>query len=266
MDRDVFLCFAAKDRYNIAEPIVHNLLNYGVNLWYDRHKMIVGENLIVENIINGACKCNYAIIIISSNTINSKCACNEISNLYHRYKTGNVFIFPVLYEILPEDIPDVFIWIKELIFKEVTVKSGAYQLCNHIICKITQDIALELKYNSFDKIISHKSIPKTVCKMIESYNYVDSGNFNSRISILYCMYIVLSENLSISNNDKLIKRIFNRFFDETKLNLSIDYKNLRILENAFYMLFDEYLLQFDKIWIIVLTIISAPFSNLRFPM
>ena len=33
----LFICFSAKDRYVIAQPIVYHLKNYGINVWYDRY-------------------------------------------------------------------------------------------------------------------------------------------------------------------------------------------------------------------------------------
>ena len=122
--RKVFICFSAKDRYNIAQPIVYHLKNYGINVWYDRHEMVMGDDRIKRNIEEGAGKCRYAIIILSSNTLDSICATEEIKILELRYYEGEVVIFPVLYELKPCDIPQKFIWIRNLIFKEVTHATG----------------------------------------------------------------------------------------------------------------------------------------------
>ena len=46
----VFICFSAKDRYTIAEPIVHHLKNYGIDIWYDRYAMVLGDNRIEKNL------------------------------------------------------------------------------------------------------------------------------------------------------------------------------------------------------------------------
>ena len=55
----VFICFSAKDRYTIAEPIVHHLKNYGIDIWYDRYAMVLGDNRIEKNLKEGAENCNY---------------------------------------------------------------------------------------------------------------------------------------------------------------------------------------------------------------
>ena len=70
----VFICFAAKDRYTIAEPIVHHLKNYGIDVWYDRYAMVLGDNRVEKNLKEGAETFKYSLIVISKHTINSKCA------------------------------------------------------------------------------------------------------------------------------------------------------------------------------------------------
>ena len=46
----LFICFSAKDRYVIAQPIVYHLKNYGINVWYDRYEMIMGDDRFKKNI------------------------------------------------------------------------------------------------------------------------------------------------------------------------------------------------------------------------
>ena len=53
-DNQVFICFAAEDRHTIVEPIVHHLKNYGINVWYDRYKLLMGDNRIEKNLKEGA--------------------------------------------------------------------------------------------------------------------------------------------------------------------------------------------------------------------
>ncbi len=44
--KKVFICFSAKDCYNIAQPVVYHLKNYGVDVWYDRYEMVMGDDCI----------------------------------------------------------------------------------------------------------------------------------------------------------------------------------------------------------------------------
>ena len=79
MDNRLFICFASEDRYRITEPIVYHLKNYGINIWYDRYSLVMGDHRIKKNLIDGAMKCKYVIAIISEYTAASKCAMEELS-------------------------------------------------------------------------------------------------------------------------------------------------------------------------------------------
>lgn len=240
----IFICFAAKDRYKIVEPIVHHLKNYGINIWYDRYEMVLGDNRVEKNLIDGAEKCNYALIIISKNTIKSQCAIEEINIIKRRYYSNNVTVFPVLYEISPNSLPSNLIWIKEVIFKEVNRKSGTREICNHIVCKITGDILKQYDYQNIKDIVSLKILPITTITILKSYINIDAANLNSRISLLYASYltIIYSEKHIEHEYIPMISKIYNRLIDENNLNLDIDYRDLWLLENSMCILCNIYLL------------------------
>lgn len=152
MGKSVFICFAAEDRYRIVEPVVFHLKNYGINMWYDRYSLVMGDKRIEKNLIEGASACKYAVIIISEFISESRCAMEELSIIEERYYKGDVTIFPILYELSPDSLPANLEWIKELIFKEANRHSGTYEICNHIACKITSDILQKYKYQNLYSI------------------------------------------------------------------------------------------------------------------
>lgn len=245
MDNKVFICFAAEDRYRIAEPIVYHLKNYGVNIWYDRYSLIMGDNRIEKNLIDGASKCKYAITIISEFTATSPCTMEELSIIKKRHEMGEVSIFPVLYEISPDNLSTNLLWIKELIFKEANRRSGTYEICNHISCKITDDILQEYKMNSIQNIVEYLSdtIPLSTHTILKSYQETDAKNLNSKVALLYSAYITIKVLIKSSNNNltNMISCIFERLFSETKLNLEIDYREIWLLENAICILINQYI-------------------------
>ena len=65
----LFFCFSSKDRHSIVESILFHLTNYGLPVWYDRHKMLLGDERDNKNFDEGVKACNYSIIILSANTI-----------------------------------------------------------------------------------------------------------------------------------------------------------------------------------------------------
>lgn len=240
MIEKVFICFAAEDRYEIVEPIVYHLKNYGISVWYDRYTLLMGDNRIKKNLYDGAQSCKYAIIIVSPNTQLSKCAMEEISIVKENNKEHKVTVFPILYNISPDKLTSELMWIKELIFKECNKHSGTYEICNHIACKITEDILSNYEYTSIISIITHlnNKIPSYTYNILHDYCEIDTNNLNSRVTILYCAYITIKDNIINTNSSLfiLVSKIFTRLFNETKLNLPIDYRELWLLENSICIL------------------------------
>lgn len=241
--RKLFICFSAKDRYNIVQPIVYHLKNYGVNVWYDRYEMVMGDDRFKKNIEEGAGKCGYALIVLSENTIDSVCATEEINILKSRYYKGEIIVFPVLYELKPCNIPSKFDWISNLIFKEVNHTTGTLEICNHIACKITHDILNNCRYKTINEIVnSNLNLPKPIKSLLKKYTKIDNTNLNSRIALLYATYIVIieSSSLSISLFCEVPTKVFERLFTETLLNLTVDYRELWLLENSMCILIEYY--------------------------
>jgi len=238
----IFICFAAEDRYTIAEPLVYHLKNYGIPVWYDRHSLVMGDNRQEKNLDEGAAKCIYAIAVLSENTNESPCAMEELSILENRYRCGNITVFPILYDISPNKIPNKLNWVKELIFKEVNKNSGTRELCNHIACKITSDLLSTGKYKNICEIISSNILSDSTQAIFKSYICVDYANLNSRVALLYAAYLTITHSKIIVSNPiiNMINMIFNRLFTETRLNLLIDYREIWLLENAICVLVNSY--------------------------
>lgn len=243
-DHRLFIAFAAEDRYTIAEPLVYHLKNYGVNTWYDRHSLLMGDSRRHKNLEEGARASSYACIIISKYTEASVCAVEEIEIIRQRYFANDVIVFPVLFEISPEDISNVFHWVKEIIYKEANRKSGTREICNHIACKISENILAHYPVNSISKLMS--SLPahmKLICAILCSYNRIDHANINSRVSLLYAAFLIINHAISFPDNFEVLfaQQVFNRLFSETQLNIAIDYREIWLLENALCILANYYL-------------------------
>lgn len=79
----IFIGYSNKDRYDIVEPMVFHLKNYGINVWYDFHDMFLSDNRYLENFELGIGKSRYIIFILSKNFFKSNCAVEELN--MHRY-------------------------------------------------------------------------------------------------------------------------------------------------------------------------------------
>lgn len=242
--KKLFICFSAKDRFDIVQPIVYHLKNYGVDVWYDRYEMVMGDNRVKKNIEEGAGRCGYALIILSQNTVDSLCATEEINILESRYQKKEVVIFPVLYELKPCDISPKFEWINNLIFKEVNRTTGTLEICNHIACKITHDILDNCKYKTIKEVVDDSicPLPSSAYSLLEKYIKIDNANLNSRVALLYATYIIIVEPPKPTINPlcEVPIKVFERLFAETLLNLTVDYRELWLLENSMCILIEYY--------------------------
>ena len=115
----------------------------------------MGDDRIEKNLNEGASKCKYAIIILSKHTEQSICAMEEITIINQRHCQRNITIFPILYELSPSDIPYKLQWIKNLIYKETDRHSGTLEICNHIACKITEDILKSCRNQNIMDILTN---------------------------------------------------------------------------------------------------------------
>ena len=206
--------------------------------------MVMGDERLAKNIEEGAGQCEYALIILSTNTIESVCATEEIKILESRYQKKEVVIFPVLYELKPSSIPVEFKWVSKLIFKEVNRTTGTLEICNHIACKITQDMLCNCKHRTIKEIINADlCLPKSVNSLLSKYTQIDNANLNSRVALLYSTYTVLQSDYLIIEGQlyDVPAKIFERFFTETMLNLTVDYRDIWLLENSLCVLIDRYI-------------------------
>ena len=250
MDRKIFVCFAAEDRYRIVEPIVYHLKNYGVSLWYDRYALIMGDNRVEKNLIEGAQQCQYAVVIISDFTVCSPCAMEELSIIRKGYESGQTYVFPILYEISPVNLPESLLWLKEMIFKEVDKGSGTYEICNHIVCKITSDILRNYTAVNIQSITDalSDSIPLSTYLILKCYQETDAQNLNSKVALLYSAYITIRVLIKTPLDPmiNMISCIFERLFSETKLNIKVDYREIWLLENTICILINQYIYNYTE--------------------
>ena len=237
---EIFLGFAAKDRYTIAESVLYHLENYGVKVWYDRHDLIIGDNRQIKNFEEGILNKKYAILIFSENTEPCVCYNEEIDVVYGLYRENKIKIFPILYNVIYDDLPPRYQWVKEIIYREVSDQSGTLNVVSSIMCRYLLDILKTLPIKSFKSVL--KICPATkefdfIKHMIEQYESIHHHNFNSRLTALYSVYHFIK----LYHFPKIELYIIPQksiewIFSLTKLDLKVDFKELRIAEYCILIL------------------------------
>lgn len=230
----IFICLSSKDRQSVVESIMYHMANFGFAIWYDRHKMLLGDKRNLKNFIEGIVHTEYAIVVMSKNSIESTCVNEEMEYLKRQYDMNIITIFPIFYNIRPEELPDKYQWLTELVYKELDEKSGTLLTCNHIITKILSDELKKCKYQTLHELFHFLEAydqDKFITSMLKAYLEISGENHNARISILYsiCIYLFIIKK-AINAFPQYYWKGFERIFSYTKLNLATDLRETLILE------------------------------------
>ncbi|MCM1253830.1 MAG: toll/interleukin-1 receptor domain-containing protein [Clostridium sp.] len=228
----IFLCFSVKDRIPLINDFYHFLSNFGIDIWYDRRNIYLGDNRNSANITNGAQNpnVNYAIIFYSDNFRNGNICLEEYEILVNRYNKNEVFLFPVFISNIPEQIDNKFDICKTLVYKQITNQSDFSALCLHIIAKITSDELESLKYQTIKDIeLQYKNRESLPYRLTVEYQNIKKTNYNMRIAFLFSLYMIISYQNTINY---FHYKTMNFIYHQNCLEILIDEKReLQIMEN-----------------------------------
>ncbi len=245
--KKIFICLSSKDRQTIVESIIYHLANFGFALWYDRHKMLLGDKRNYKNFVEGIIQTKYAIVVMSKYAVESVCVAEEMEYLSEQYNLGKITIFPIFYNISPTKLPIKYKWLTKLVYKELKDESGTLLTCNHIITKILSDELKNYKYQTLHDLLNalensnHKD--RFIKNMLRAYLEISGKNHNARISILYSICTYLSVNTTKEMFPQHYWKGFNRVFSYTKLNLDIDLRETLILEIQTMILINNFIIE-----------------------
>ena len=235
----VFFCFSSKDRLQIVESMLFHITNYEVDVWYDRHKMLMGDERDYKNFEEGVNSCEYAIVILSPNAVESICVREEIELIHKRYRDGHIIVFPVFYNLSANELSSEFQWMTKLVYKEFRVDLDSHSACNHIICKILLDELEKYKVksiNDFLKIYEKKPTFNYMSKILRAYSRTSDDNRDAQISLLYAICVYFKETYSLIDVPTFYYTGIDRLFDETRLHLPIDLRETLIFERLTLLL------------------------------
>lgn len=241
----IFFCFSSKDRHTIVEAILYHIRNYRIPVWYDRDQMLLGDERNHKNFVEGVEYSSYGIIILSPNSIQSYCANEEIDLMYEKYLKGTMHIFPIFFNLSASEVPPKYEWLKKLVYKEITPSIDVRSTCNHIICKFLVDDLSKHEsrnFSSLEKRMNKMKCDPYILILLRSYLELDEKNFNSRIALLYagCSYIEC--NYDLSKAPAYYTAGFKKLFNETKLSLEVDLRDILMIENLFLLLVGTFII------------------------
>lgn len=229
----IFLCFSSQERYTVVKSCLYHLKNYGYDTWYDYHELVLGDKKEEKNFVNAIQSCNYFVVIYSFNLFKSPCAINEESLIYAEAAKRNITIFPLLYNIKFSELPiETQRKLENLIYNEITDKSGSIASINQIVVKILLD---EMGHNELevtphiDLSVITQLADNYVKALLSEYIKISQENFNARISFLFCIYKYIKQTTSVSIPKHYCQTI-EYLSHYTKLNIPYNHKELIIAE------------------------------------
>lgn len=228
----IFLCFAVKDRLPLINDFYHYLSNFGLDVWYDRSNIYLGDHRWKTNIQNGAenKSVKYAVIFYSENFRHGNICLDEYDILINRYNKGEISIFPVFLSEVPDKIDDRFKLCKTLVYKQIYSQADFMALSLHIIAKITSDELKTTKYKNISDIQDlYQDKAHSLYKLITEYNNIKSTNYNMRIAFLFALFIELC---NYSDVIYYHYKTMNFIYHQNCLDILVDEKReLQIMEN-----------------------------------
>jgi len=88
----VFISHSSEDKESFIEPLVNDLENCYINVWFDKRKIVPGDNLRKSIFKDGLDKADVALIFFTQNSIKSSWVDREIKHvLREEAKRGNDF-------------------------------------------------------------------------------------------------------------------------------------------------------------------------------
>lgn len=228
----LFLCFAVLDRFPLINNFNQYISNFGIETWYDRRNIFLGDNRYYANIEQGAKNndVDYAVVFYSDNFKNGNICLDEYDFLVERYNRHELHLFPVFIGDVPQKIEERFALCKSLVYKEIKSEDDFLGLSLHIVAKMTED---KLQHSSIKTIHDYLVSADTetlVYDLLREYDNIDKKNLSMRIGMLYSIFKTITFQQSC---DYFYKKTMNFIFYSNcyqKSNFE-EKRELQIMEN-----------------------------------
>ena len=235
----IFFCFSSKDRLQIVEAMLFHITNYELPVWYDRHKMLMGDDRDYKNFDEGINQCEYAIIIVSPNVIASTCAREEIELIRKRYEADEMTVFPVFYNLKASELPAQLQWMTKLVYKELDASTDSRSACNHIICRVLLDELEKYRIKSINDFLTFCGTNSALgypARLLKAYCKVSDDNRDAQITLLYAVCLYIRTQYNLNDVPAFYYAGIDRLFDETRLHLPVDLRETLIFERLTLLL------------------------------
>jgi len=103
MKWDVFISHASEDKEKFVIPLVERLKNFGVEVWFDKFTLKIGDSLS-KSINEGLKESNYGVLIISKAFMGKNYTEFELTSLLNKEIGNRKIILPIWYDVNEEEV------------------------------------------------------------------------------------------------------------------------------------------------------------------
>ncbi|GAA0085282.1 hypothetical protein UT300007_17210 [Clostridium sp. CTA-7] len=157
MKWDVFISHASEDKEQFVIPLVEILKNYGINVWFDKTELKIGDSLS-KKIDEGLIKSNYGLIVISKDFMKKGWTDYELRSLLSKEINNRKVILLIWHNVTKKDIEEFSLFLTD----KVAINSA-----NQTIDDIAKSI-IEVVRPDIHKVITNLAISKRLYKNAEN--------------------------------------------------------------------------------------------------
>lgn len=100
---DIFISHASEDKQTFVAPLAAALTDFGVNVWYDKYELKLGDSLS-QKIDAGLARSDYGLVVLSKAFFAKNWPARELSGLVGREMAGRKVILPVWHQVTFQEV------------------------------------------------------------------------------------------------------------------------------------------------------------------
>lgn len=229
---NIFISFSGTAREKFAIKFLNFYKQYGLNCWYDQHKLFLGDELKKTITQKGIETANYSILIINKTYLSRNWPCQEAIKLYEQLEIKrDSVIFPILLDITKEDVKNSQLnFLLNIKYQFLHTGESITHIGLQILNRIFHDITMQSKLKNMDDALRYfKRL--TLSSNIDIYNALsivnnfDETNYKDKAILLTC----LTKLFGNIQYQKALNKISYAIYD----NQPIDFDMYKIVESIF---------------------------------
>jgi TIR domain len=131
---DVFICHAGEDKQTFIRPLVKELTQKHLEVWYDEFSLTVGDSLR-EAIDRGLSQSRFGVVVLSPNFFQKRWPKRELNGLVAReISEGNPVILPVWHQVTHADVLQYSPLLADV--KAIETKKGVRYVCRELLKRL----------------------------------------------------------------------------------------------------------------------------------